>query len=197
MTVGATVAPGLARLPEPVERAGALLGRHPRPFVADPQLDPVAALRGDDAAPRCPRGATSSALLSRLSTTCSRRPGVADATGVPATDGVDVHVLLGRERVPRVAPAVEHVLDRRSAPDRDVDCSARVSTSRPSTSRDSRDTSASAPSRSSAAAPSHVGLEVLEPQPQRGERRAQLVRRVGDERHAARPRAAPGAPRSR
>ena len=49
--------------------------------------------------------------------------------------------------------------------------SARASASSPSTSRDSRSTSGSAP----------VDVAVLEPEPQRGERRAELVRGVGDE----------------
>ena len=53
--------------------------------------------------------------------------------------------------------------------------SARASESRPSTSRPSRSTSASA-------GRGILRAEVLEPQPQRGQRRPQLVRGVGDER---------------
>ena len=62
-------------------------------------------------------------------------------------------------------------------------CSARASSSRPSTRRDSRATSASEPATSaSASAPGRdLRLQVLEPEPQRRQRRPQLVRRVGDE----------------
>ena len=127
--------------------------RHPRPLVADAQLDPVAPLAARRRAPRCPAGATSSALFSRLSTTCSRRPGVARATGDAGDVGVDVHVLLGRERVPRVAPPVEHLVDARPARATTMPARrarARADRRRAATAARPR---SSAPSRSSAAAP--------------------------------------------
>ena len=110
--VRATVLARLPRLPEPVEGAGALR----RPTCPAPRRSPGArpSRRARAAATRTalPSGATSSALFSRLSTTCSSRPGV-DARRRCAGDvGLDAHVLLGRERVPGVAATVDHFVDR-------------------------------------------------------------------------------------
>ncbi len=127
-----------------------------------------------------PSGATSSALFRRLSTTCSRRPGVARAAGVPVDRGVDVHVLLGGERVPRVATTVDHLVDR----DRHRRRCRLLGTGEHEQSVDQSGETRHFVERALEVfgrSAVHVGFEVFQSQSHGRERRAQLVRRVGDE----------------
>ena len=152
MAVRAAVLAGAARLPEAVERAGTLFGGHARTLVAHPQLDPGAAIGGGDP-DRAALGRDLERVVQQVVDHLLEPSGRRTRDGCTVDVGVDAHVLLGRERVPRVAPAVDARRRPRSGAGDDGDCSARASTSSPSTSRESRATSSSAPSRSSAAAP--------------------------------------------
>ena len=130
-------------------------------------------------------GATSRALATRLSSTWARRSGVARPRPSPAaatTRPTSRSSATGSHDVRRSLEDRSRRRPRTRSP-----CaaarSARAKASRPSTSRDRRSASSSAAPRSAASSGRRgAGLQVLEPQPQRGQRRAQLVGGVGDER---------------
>ena len=79
---------GRRAAPRPTARSGRTRAPAPRRSCPGPRRSRASSTQSPRVAaprraPRCPAGATSSALLSRLSTTCSRRPGVTRATGAP------------------------------------------------------------------------------------------------------------------
>ena len=181
VAVGAAVAARAG----PTARSGRTRGRAPPRVMPGPSSLTRSSTqrRGSrrDSRTALPGGATSSALFSRLSTTCSSRPGCRATHRRPGHDG--------SIRTWRSAANASHASQRpstssstRSAPAPTAACSARASASRPSTRRERRRTSVERAVEVVSGVPAHVGFEVLEPEPERGQGRAQLVRRVGDER---------------
>ena len=197
MTVRATV---LARA-RPTARSGRTRGHAPRRSCPGPRRSPAAppSRRARAAATRTalPSGATSSALLSRLSTTCSSRPGVARADGRARRRRRAMCTCFSAANASHASqrPSIT-VVDRDRRRRRRRLLGAREHEQAVDQAREPRHLGERALEVLGGGAV-HVGLEVLEPQPHRRERRAQLVRRVGDERRAARRRAARGAPRWR
>ena len=146
-------------------------------------VDPVAGPRRRSMRIVPPAGETSIAFATRLSSTCSSRPATERTVTPGSTAATRTHRVLVGERAPRLDPAARRRRRRRPRPASPPARSARASSSSPSTRRESRATSASEPGDVGlgVAARGDLRLEVLEPEPQRGERRAQLVRRVGHE----------------
>ena len=172
--------PGAAarrRAPEAVERARPLLRGHARALVAHAQLDPglpAPHRHGDGARVRRDLEARSRAGCRAPARAARRRRARAHAVRRRRRARPRAR---RRARASASTRSRTSVAQRRRAP-RDAPASARASASSPSTRPPSRSTSASA---ASSPAVGHVAREVLEPQAQRRQRRAQLVRRVGDE----------------
>ena len=160
-------------------------GAHPRPGVGHRELDARRAAPAGHPHRGPRRCATSSALLEQVV------EHLLEAAGLGAHD--EIRIELGDEVDARARPRAPTTRrpgsstngPRSTSTDGGALRSARASSSSPSTSRESRATSASEPLDVVARRVRRgveLTLEVLQPEPQRGERCAQLMRRVGDER---------------
>ena len=167
--------------PEPVEGPLPLLGGQPGPSSATVSVNrsspPAASMR---IVP--PAGDTSIAFATRLSSTCSSRPGDRADRGRSVEPDREGHLVLVGERDPRVDPPGDDGPDVDGGRDPAGTLGARHLEQTVDQAGQPRDLGQGAGDVGLGVTPGRdLGLEVLEPEPQRRERRPQLVRRVGDE----------------
>ena len=175
--------PRRRRLPETVERAGALVFGHARTFVTHPELDPVVAVgRGEP--DRAAFGRDFERVVEEVVDDLLEPTRCGAHELAPANRRLDQHVPFGGERVPRVTATVEELVDRDRRRDGRRLLGAREREQPVDQTREPPDFGERAVEVVGGLA-AHIGFEVLESEPEGCEWCAQLMGRVGDERALA------------